>query len=433
MSSPAAHLPVPARLSAHRWLSAARALWWAVALFYGLLFLAGLPVYFTRLSTVCDPGVCAATDWWVLTSAEALALAGWGASRGAYAAYQVAWEALLAAVFVGAGLVLHALRPLERVAYLVSLSLVVAGLWIVPNAPHALTNVWDGFATVDALLWLAALPFFAVILYLLPDGEFTPGWNRWFALGYGLVLGLHFGLAALGYRSSTGSEAPLDVVLASLVFVGVGVYGQVHRYRRVATLAQRQQLKWVGVGVAGWFSGILAYSLFTALVDLAPGGPQLAANLAGPAVIYLTALALPVALAFAVLRYRLWDIDVLIRRTLIYSVLTALLALAYFGLVVVLQGAFNAVTGESRSELVTVISTLAIAALFGPLRGRVQHAIDRRFYRRKYDATRTLAEFGAKARDVVELEQLTGQLVRVVDETMQPAHVGLWVRQQGQP
>jgi hypothetical protein len=133
-------------------------------------------------------------------------------------------------------------------------------------------------------------------------------------------------------------------------------------------------------------------------------------------------------LAVAILRYRLFDIDVILRRTLVYAVLTAALALAYFGSVLVLQGVFQAVTGESRSELVTVLSTLAIAALFVPLRGRVQRAIDRRFYRKKYDAARTLAAFGAQARDVVELEQLSGQLLRVVDETMQPAHASLWLR-----
>jgi hypothetical protein len=139
-------------------------------------------------------------------------------------------------------------------------------------------------------------------------------------------------------------------------------------------------------------------------------------------------LCLPVSLAIAITRYRLWDIDVIIRRTLIYSTLTAVLALAYFGSIVSLQSILSAVTGESRNALATVLSTLAIAALFGPVRSRVQAAIDRRFYRRKYDAARTLAAFGAQARDVVELEQLSGQLLRAVEETMQPVHASLWLR-----
>jgi len=140
-----------------------------------------------------------------------------------------------------------------------------------------------------------------------------------------------------------------------------------------------------------------------------------------------------VASAMAILHYRLYDIDLIIRRTLVYSALTALLAGAYFGSVLVLQGAFRLVTGETQGALVTVLSTLAGAALFQPLRGRVQTAIDRRFYRRKYDAARILAGFGTGLRDCVDLDDLQARLVSVVDETLHPAHARLWLRQAGKP
>jgi hypothetical protein len=138
-----------------------------------------------------------------------------------------------------------------------------------------------------------------------------------------------------------------------------------------------------------------------------------------------------VSLAIAVLRYRLFDIDVIIRRTLVYSVVTALLALVYFGGVAVLQGVFSGVTGE-RSTLAIVISTLGIAALFNPLRGRVQTFIDRRFYRQKYDAQKTVEQFSEKMRDEVDLDRMTGELVRVINETMQPDRVGLWLASEAQ-
>jgi hypothetical protein len=130
----------------------------------------------------------------------------------------------------------------------------------------------------------------------------------------------------------------------------------------------------------------------------------------------------------AVLRYRLWDIDVIIRLTLIYSVLSAVLALANFGTVLLLESAFRALTGQGQNSLVVVLSTLAIAALFGPVRSRVQATIDKRFFRKKYDAARTLTGFAAGARDETDLGQLSAHLVQVVDETMQPANVGLWLR-----
>ncbi len=181
----------------------------------------------------------------------------------------------------------------------------------------------------------------------------------------------------------------------------------------------RAQLRWAVGGVS------VGVSLFLLNALLFPGQPLYREWLSA-----LASLGFPVivfSLTIAILRYRLFDIDLIIRRTLIYSLLTALLALTYFGLVIGLQGVVSAL-GGARSEWVTVASTLAVAALVAPLRVRVQRFIDRRFYRRKYDAARVLSAFGAAARDETDLNTLTGRLTGVVQETMEPESVGVWLR-----
>jgi hypothetical protein len=216
----------------------------------------------------------------------------------------------------------------------------------------------------------------------------------------------------------------------SLISIGIGVQtflpiliilvSTIHTFQTVHEPLARAQAQWVTLGIMG----MLILTNIGWIVPSMLGGSKWfwVINMLG----YIL---LPVCLGIAILRYRLWDIDLLIRRTLTYSVITALLALIYFGGIVILQNIFVGLTGQNQSQLVTVISTLTIAALFLPLRTRVQEFIDRRFYRQKYDAAKTLADFATAARDETDLEKLTARLVSVVDETMQPQTTQLLLKE----
>jgi hypothetical protein len=188
------------------------------------------------------------------------------------------------------------------------------------------------------------------------------------------------------------------------------------RYRRAGTDV-RQQMKWLLVSVG------LPILIFVGLIFVETVAQLSFSN----TVVGLLYLSIPIGLGISLLRYKMFDVDAVIRRTALYTVVTTLLAAIYFGLVVVLQRVITPFTGDS--EIVVVLSTLLIAAIFLPLRRRVQEFIDRRFYRRKYDAEKVLAGFAATARDETDLDRLTAELLQVIQETMEPEHISIWLRE----
>jgi hypothetical protein len=205
----------------------------------------------------------------------------------------------------------------------------------------------------------------------------------------------------------------VTVVLASVVSLFV-------RYRRAQAI-ERQQIKWL------LYAGAVFAVVYSTLLIVNSGLGDDSISGWTNLLLVLSILAFPVAIAIAILRYQLFDIDVIIRKTLVYAALTGLLALVYLGSVVLLQSIFEAVSGQ-ESAISIVVSTLLIAALFAPLRRRIQAFIDRRFYRRKYDAAQTLEQYAKTARQEVELDALTAELAQVVQETMQPKQVTIWLK-----
>jgi hypothetical protein len=281
--------------------------------------------------------------------------------------------------------------------------------------------------------------WFIIVMFLLllfPNGRLpSPRWRPvlWGALAYIAFFTFaiwlspeSFDLRLVEYEANPlGLEFESMIILLDIAYLtfpllivtsGAAVIVRFLRSRG----GEREQLKWFAYAVALMIVAFIVWFSF-AVMGLVYGSALM---------FTIPLVGLPVATGIAILRYRLFDIDVVINRTLVYGSLTAALALVYVGMVVSLQALFRVLAGQ-ESQLAVVFSTLAIAVLFGPLRRRVQDFIDRRFYRNKYDAARTLAAFGSRLRDETELEVLTEDLVGVVQETMLPAHVSLWLRKTG--
>jgi hypothetical protein len=267
-----------------------------------------------------------------------------------------------------------------------------------------------------------------LVFLLFPSGQFVPRWTRWT-----LVVSLAVQVPVTFFPDAPFTLTILGDSLGYFMLLGetmilVGV--QLYRYRRVSSPLERQQTKWVVFGMAlpitVYIGGVVLYLIFPALADYNSlyGAPyQLAFNAISTCLILL----IPLSFGFAILRSRLWDIDVLINRTLVYGALTVSLTAIYVSLVIGLQALLRGIISQDNSVAI-VLSTLAIAALAQRLKQGIQRSIDWRFYRRKYDATKTLAAFSSTLRQEVDLDQLREQLLAVAQETMQPAHVSLWLR-----
>jgi len=379
-----------------------RLAWVILASLTVAIFIAGAPATFAQLQTACTGSSCFG---WQLTASDAEALRQQGLSMDFYAVYALALNVIFVLAYVGVAAVIVWRRRRDRAAVLMALILTMIGAGDVLSL---FSTVWH----LPDVLWNMLLGVSSALLFFLfPNGKFVPRWTRWVVL----ILLARFITSPLYPDWS-------DLVggIASLVTYAFGIGAQIYRYRQVSTPTERQQTKWAVSGIVLVIMAQASLSVLGGTSPQAQGLDFLVINAVWP----LSYSVIPLAIGVAIIRSRLYDIDLIIRRTLVYGVLTALLALFYWTVVVGLQALLRPVVGEGN-DLAVVVSTLTIAALFMPLRRRIQNFIDRRFYRRKYDATRALADFGATVRDEVDLQKLRDELLSVVVETMQPVSISL--------
>ncbi len=414
-----------------------RGLYWLVLTGWGLIALLSIGLFwldfvydYFELIIPCAgvPGVFNDCNFAAFTQAEVSVWTSWGLSLQTYAVIMLSGAVLTFLVYTTlAGLLLWQQRQ-SWLGLTISLALIV-----IPYTMFAGSR--DFGAISPNLIWLATAASFVgnaiilLFLYLVPNGRFSPRWAyipliaTYLLLVFGLESQIRWQISLTGPIRALISSATVALVL-------FGGSLQVYRYLRDANTVERQQTKWIIFGVVILVTAIISWVLiFGRALPVPDGRPRIIANLVG--MVYTDYFALPflpIAITIAILRYRLWGIDVIIRKTLLYTATTALLALVFFGSVILLQHLFEAVTGQ-QSQLAIVLSTLAIAVLFNPLRTRIQAAIDRRFYRKKYDAQQVLAQFAVTARDETDMTKLAGELVRVVENTLEPVDVRVWLLQ----
>ncbi|MFO7623432.1 MAG: hypothetical protein R6V73_03705 [Anaerolineales bacterium] len=405
-----------------------RLIWLAVTIFAIGLFVLGLPARHAQLQVISPAANIRVGE---LLPEEAQALVDLGLSPRFYASYFTALEAITAIPFILVAILLFWRKAEEWVVFLISITGVLTGTMALPVVAALVASLPEWEMPVLILRNIAIMGLITQF-FVFPDGRFVPGWTRWaaplwvvysFAATFLPSLAPPVGLAGVGPQD-------LPIMLWLFLWMGLGGYAQIFRFRYVSTPIQRQQTKYAVWGlVIAFATAFLAFLVnYLGRVFIPTPLISMQLKLLSLTITLLVALpALPLSVALSVLRYRLWDIDLLIRRTLVYGVLTASLALFYFGLILLLEGMLRSLVGSS-GQVATVISTLVIAALFSPLRRRIQDFIDRRFFRQKYDAELALAEFAAAARNETNLNQLSTYLTATVQKTLQPEMVSLWLK-----
>ncbi|GHO49073.1 hypothetical protein [Ktedonospora formicarum] len=401
-----------------------RTLWLLVVLFELYLLVSNLPAFVSALYTVCNDPTRVNCNLFQLNTVQLAALAHYGLSLESFALYAIICDAIITLLLLGVGGLIFWRKSDEYMGLFVSLLLITFAATGVSEV-HLINEPPFPFDILGLIIIVLQWPALGFLFYTFPDGRFVPRWSWMLAMLFVIQVGLYL---FLPYPYNVENWHPLLAIVEALIVYGSAVGTLIYRYFAVASSLQRQQIKWLAFGFAISLVILLITQPLLPLIFPVLNRPDSWYQLTEPAALMLSYLPIPLGIGIALLRYRLWDIDVIINRALVYGLLTGSLALIYAGLVIGPQALIYSLIGlPANSNIVLVVSTLVIAALFQPFRRALQAGIDRRFYRRNYDAARVVAAFSSTLHNEVDLNQLSTQLVNVVETTMQPTHVSLWL------
>jgi signal transduction histidine kinase len=397
-----------------RWLLIARVAWVVVALLYVGVFISGIPSEFARLKTPCTDTVsCSLIPH--LTVQKVQQLKEVGLSDEFFAAYFVSIEAAFTALSAAIGALIFWRRPDDRMALFVSLMLLtLGGALPIPLFTLDLSPLWTASARAVAFVGGASAILF---FYVFPDGHFVPRWSRWLWLASIGVVGPSL---LVPYSFLSLLQHPLLNAVLSASIVGALLLAQAYRYKRVSNAAQRQQTKWVVFGTVAALGG---YGAFTAL-DLLLQSALLASLLSNTA-FFVLMLLIPISIAVAVLRYRLYDIDVVINRTLVYGALTASVA----GIYILAVGGLGLLFKSSGTLLNSLVATGVVAIVFAPLRDRLQRGVNRLMYGERDDPYAVISRLGQRLEATLEPRAMLPTIVETVAQALKLPYVAIALKE----
>ena len=415
--------PIPVKPLRGRTLVFARGTWLAVAVLALGFFVAGIPSEFVMFHTECQD-TCLGGQ---VSQAGSRALRDLGLSLDFYAAYAVALDVVFAAVYVAVAASIFWRKSDERMAILVSFALLTFGTAGLPNTMSALSEEYASLWWPLSLLNFLGAATFGLFLYLFPDGRFVPGWTRWV-----VFLWIAWLIPKYWFPSwdSPDLRGLLDWLAIAVwtAFLGTMIYAQVYRYRRVSDAMERQQIKWVvsGISVAALtYLGVAVALTAFAPAPTTPGA--LATILIGYTFLYAGMLLIPLSMGFAILRRRLWDIDLIINRTLVYGALTASVVALY----VLVVGAVGQLLQVSGNLIFSLIATGLMAVLFHPLRTRLQRGVNHLMYGERDEPYAVLSRLGQRLEATLSPDAVLPTAVKTVKEALKLPYAAIESKRNG--